>query len=797
MPDQPPAPHQAAAGFAETPAGATGHIAGQPPLASHPGAPPYPADVAAAVARARAALPADYRPRTRHYDGAEHSGGDATDPYAPAGARANWTGRLILETSPYLRQHAHNPVDWRPWGAAAFAEARALGRPIFLSIGYATCHWCHVMEHQSFEDLEIATLLNSRYVPIKVDREERPDIDAVYMAAVQAMSGHGGWPMSVWIAPGPAEPGHELDGLPFFAGTYFPARAGDGGGGYGFIDVLRQLADRYADDRPGLVVRGAQVADHIRAQLSASWHAGAIDPGAVARLASQLAGAFDPVHGGLQQAPKFPSHVPIGLLLRHNLRSGDGQSRHIALHTLAQMSMGGIYDHVGGGFARYSTDVRWLVPHFEKMLYDQALIGGALVDAWQASGEVRFARPPRETLDYLLREMQSPTGGFWSATDADSEGHEGRFFVWSLDELVAALGGAANDASTDAGLIINVYGATAAGNFERRNILHLDRSLEAEADRRGVDPVAFASRVRGLLDRLAVVRGTRVPPLRDDKILASWNGLVLGTLARAGFVLDEPRYIEAARRAATFVTTVMRDGSGRPLRVAHGERAHVAGHLDDHAFVIAGLIDLFEATGEANWLADALALQRHLDDHFAAPDGGYYATADDGEALLAREIPGYDGAEPSGNSICAQNLLRLAALTGRDGFADRASRTLNAFARRLNQTPLAMTEMLVAAEMQAAPLREAVLVRAEGSSDAAFAPMRAALRSCWQPFRVVVQVEAGAALAALTRLAPAVGDKVARQGAVTAYVCEHGACALPTRDPAILVAQLRRGMAQP
>ena len=754
-------------------------------FATQPQTQPYPAEVDATLAAATAALPKGYRPRTRHHGGKEHPGsGPHPDPYAPAGASPNFTNRLLLETSPYLRQHAHNPVDWRPWGSEAFAEARRLKRPIFLSVGYATCHWCHVMEHESFEDLAIAALINARYVPIKLDREERPDVDAIYMAAVQAMSGNGGWPMSVWIAPGPGGAGQELAGLPFFAGTYFPPRGGMRGRP-GFEGLLTQFADQYQEDEAGVVAQGRRVAAHIAAQMATSQRGDVVGVDAVDRLAAQLHGQFDAVHGGTQRAPKFPSNIPVGLLLRHAARAGAPQSRHVALFSLAKMSMGGIYDHVGGGFARYSTDARWLVPHFEKMLYDQALIGGALVDALQASGDARYATTLRETMDYLLREMQAPGGAFYSATDADSEGEEGRFFVWTPAQLREVLGEA------DATLVAEVYDVSERGNFEGNNVLHLARSLEEEAKARGVAAEAFTARLRAARDKLYTARAKRVPPLLDDKIIASWNGLLIATLARAGAAIPEPRYLEAAGRAADFVLAKMADGQGGLRRIAHGEQAHIEGMLDDYAFMIQGLLALFEATGAPRWLERALALQAAQNAGFADSAGGYFMTAATASPLLAREKPDYDGAEPSGNSIAAQNLLRLAALTGEEAYLERARAALAAFGQRLARSPMALTEMLVAVELLHAPLKQLVLVRPAGSAATAFAPMFGALRGVAPVNHVVIAVEHGAGQAALDALTPLTREKVARDGKVTAYVCVRGICKLPTTDPALMVAQLR------
>ncbi len=755
-----------------------------PTMSRHPGTEPYTKEVDQAIAKALTAQPADYRPRTRHYGGSDHAGGKHADPQAPAGSKPNYTNRLILSSSPYLRQHAHNPVDWRPWGPEAFAEARRLNRPIFLSVGYSTCHWCHVMEHQSFEDLEIANVMNSRYIAIKVDREERPDVDAIYMAAVHAMGMGGGWPMSVWIAPGRGGRGAEVHGVPFFAGTYFPPRASRGRR-RGFFGLMNELADKFAEDPAGIVAKGNRIAAQLRRKLQTDWTGVVADVNSIDRLVGQLQSNYDNQHGGTRRAPKFPSNIPYGVLLRHHLRSGFRGSRHMAVHTLEKMRMGGIYDHVGGGFARYSTDGRWLVPHFEKMLYDQALITKALVEAWTVSSKPSLARTIRQTLDYLLREMRHPGGAFYSATDADSEGEEGLFFLWTPKQLKLLL------KPEDAALIAEIYDVTDAGNFEGRNILHLQEDLDVWAKRKSTSGDKLRARVRAAFDILYAARAKRIPPLRDDKILTAWNGLLISAMARSGFALDEPRYIKAAGQAADYLLATLRDGKGRLMRTALDGQVRGMAVLDDHAFFVEGLLDLFEVTGDASRLQQALKLQEDQDRWYAAAKAaGYHTTASDAQSLLAREKPDYDGAVPSGNSVAAMNLLRLAAITGDAAHRNRAVATIRAFSRRLRNYPMAMSRMLIAVEALAWPMKEVVLVRPAGSSAEVFAPMLAALRRTWQPHAVVVMAEQGAPLERLAKMAPPVRAKVARDGRVTAYVCRDGACKLPTTKPAKMVEQL-------
>ena len=747
-------------------------------------------EVQARIDQALAALPKDFAPRTRHYDGRDHkpAAGHDESPYAPAGARPNYTNRLILETSPYLRQHAHNPVDWRPWGPEAFAEARALGRPIFLSVGYATCHWCHVMEAESFEDPATAYTLNSLYIPIKVDREERPDVDAVYMAAVQRLTGSGGWPMSVWIAPGLATSG-AVHGVPYFGGTYFPPVTRGRQQGFGVL--LQKMAEQYAEDPSGIADQGGRLVAAVRSSLAAGRAGQLAATTATDAVAAVVGGQYDRAHGGLRRAPKFPSQMPISLLLRHHLRTGDVASKTMAAETFAKMAAGGMYDQVGGGFHRYSTDERWFAPHFEKMLYDQALITFAGLDVLQATDDAEVRRVIRETLDYVLRELRGDEGAMRSATDADSEGREGLYFLWTVQELEEVLG------AKEGQFVASVTGAVATGNFEGRNILYRSRRLAEVAEAEGASVTSTAARLRADFDRLRVVRDRRVPPLMDDKILASWNGLAISALARAGFVLDEPRYTAAAVRAGRFVLDRMRSG-GRLLRVWHGGKARINGFLDDYAFLIQGFLDVLETTGDPFWLGAALQLQRDQDRLFAdGQHGGYFATASDNEALIARERPDYDGAEPSGNSVAALNLVRIAAMTGDPRWSEAAESTLRGFGQRLTKAPMALTDMLVAVEAVHAPMREVVLVRPAGSDEGAFAPFLAALRGRFLPHRVLLRAEEGAGLAALAALAPIAEGKVARGGKVTAYVCIHGSCRLPTTDPKVMVAQVEAKPAAP
>ena len=725
-----------------------------------PGAPPYGEALRRALGEAlasRQAAPGGYAPRTHHFVDDAHR--------AP-----RYTNRLVLETSPYLLQHAHNPVDWRPWGDEAFEEARRLGRPVFLSVGYATCHWCHVMEGESFEDEEIAAFMNAHYVCIKVDREERPDVDAVYMAAVQALTQSGGWPMSVWLTP---------DREPFFGGTYFPPRDGVRGARRGFLWLLGEVHRSYLEDRERVGRAAAALVAAVREQMEPPAAPDAGTPAAtlVGDTVAVFERVFDAREGGLRRAPKFPSNLPIRLLLRHHRRTGDADALAMATLTLEKMAGGGMYDQIGGGFHRYSTDAEWLVPHFEKMLYDNALLAVAYAEAFQVTGRRDFARVARETLDYVVREMTAPEGGFFSATDADSVGpdgrsEEGRFFVWSEAELRAALGGGPE---TEA--FLRHYGVTPEGNFEGANILHVARPDEAAW-------AAFTPQRAALYD----LRARRPPPLRDEKILAAWNGLMISGLAVGGRVLDERRYVDAAARAAAFVLGRMRP-EGRLARSFKDGRAPIAGFLEDHAFLAAGLLDLYEVSFDPRWLEEALAVAADTERLFADPAGGWFMTAGDHERLIAREKPAYDGAEPSGTSVALLTALRLATFTSDDRWRAVADRALGNLAAPLASNPLALTEALLALDFATDEPREIAIVLPRGAELRDAAPLTAVLRRAFVPNRALACAAEGD-LAALARLAPFAADKVAVDGLPTAYVCRRGRCELPVTDPDALAAQL-------
>ncbi|QXE87883.1 thioredoxin domain-containing protein [Geomonas nitrogeniifigens] len=703
-----------------------------------------------------------YRPRTRHM---------------LPGGWARYTNRLFLETSPYLLQHAHNPVNWFPWGDEAFELARRLNRPVLVSIGYATCHWCHVMEEQSFEDETIAEFLNRNFIAIKVDREERPDVDTVYMTAVHAMGMQGGWPLNVFVAP---------DRKPFYGGTYFPPS--DYPGGLGFMSLLQRIRESFLAAPERVSRAGVQLTEAIRTMLAPtvgedSWQEVSLDQ--AVRLYRDR---FDDRNGGLVGAPKFPSSLPLRLLLRQHLRGGDRQLLSMAELTLQRMAAGGIYDQAGGGFHRYATDTAWLVPHFEKMLYDNALLTMSYLEGFQATGRAEFAKVAREILRYLQRDMQAPGGGFYSATDADSlspEGHreEGVFFTWTPEELTEALG------EERGKLVAACYGVTRGGNFEGRSILHRDRSvaeLASELKRSEQELELMLSDCRELLYR---ARAKRPLPLRDEKILASWNGLAISAFARAGLILANPDLVQVAAEAAAFMLqNMIQEG-----RLRHSYQEGVArgeGFLDDYAFMIAGLIDLFEASGKVRWLERSAELCAAALEQFEDRElGGFFMTGPYHEQLISREKPAYDGVLPSGNSVMVMNLLRLNSLTGDRCLLEQAERALSAFAAQLARSPIALSEMLLAVDYQQQIPKEVVIVAPAGRPEAA-EPFLEGLRRVFVPNRVLVVVCEGEELEQAARLIPLLEGKHAEADRAMAYLCENRSCRRPTSDPEEFYRQL-------
>jgi uncharacterized protein YyaL (SSP411 family) len=684
--------------------------------------------------------------------------------------------RLVFEKSPYLQQHARNPVDWYPWGAEAFERARAEDKPVFLSIGYSTCHWCHVMEHESFEDEEAARLLNASFVCVKVDREERPDLDAVYMQVTQAMTGSGGWPMTVLLTP---------DKRPFFAGTYFPKTGRFGR--KGLMELVPEIARVWRERRKDVLESSEEITRLVRD--SAREEKAALQAEVLTLGRDQLASRYDHELGGFGEAPKFPVPHQLLFLLQHHQRTGDPLALRMVEHTLAAMRSGGIYDQIGYGFHRYSTDREWLVPHFEKMLYDQALHVLAYTAAWQVTGKQEFRATAEEVLAYCLRDLADPRGGFHSAEDADSEGEEGRFYLWTRAEVLAVLG------EVEGELFARVHEITPEGNYREeasgkrdgRSIPHLARTLSAWAAELGLDEAGLRARLEGARTKLLEVRSRRVRPLKDDKVLTDWNGLLVAALARAAAAFDEPRYLAAARGAADFALAHLRDQDGRLFKRWRAGEAAFPGVLEDYAFLVWGLIELHQAGFEVRDLEQALALNAAMLEHFEDEGaGGFFTSADDAEELLFRHKEVYDGALPSGNSVAAWNCLRLARLTGQSELEEAARRTLAAFGSAA-RAPAAHTLYLLALDQALGPSFEAVI-----AGDPAAPDTRAMLRAFqarYLPHLVLLQRPEGES-PAIAALAPFTREQKSRAGKATAYVCRNQACRAPTTDVAQALAFL-------
>jgi len=728
-----------------------------------PGAAPFPPALYAAFKRRLAAMGPNYRPRTRHLT---------------ADGRAMYTNRLFLETSPYLLQHAHNPVNWYPWGDEAFEVARKTHKPVFLSIGYSTCHWCHVMEEESFEDEEIARTLNENYVAIKVDREERPDLDSIYITAVTAMTGRGGWPMTLWLTP---------DRKPYYGGTYFPARDGDHGQATGLLTLLRVLRKAY-DTNPDVAVSADRLVAFIRRNLAPQARATEPPADTLHTVLERYSSAFDSVNGGLRGAPKFPATLPLRLLLRAHDRLHDSHALEMTVVTLEHMARGGIYDQIGGGFHRYSTDDGWRIPHFEKMLYDNAQLAVTYLEAWQATQRDDFLRIVREILAYADRDMSAPDGGFYSATDADSPApggrrEEGRFFTWTDKEIRAVL------TDPEYRLVVARFGITPQGNLAGRNVLRVARAtkaLAADFNRPEPEITALLEHARA---RLFEARQQRPAPDRDEKILTAWNGLMISAFARAGLILQDPQYLRRAAAAASFIMSRLYHDGRLQRSLTHG-RPGAEGYLDDYASMIRALLDLYEGTGRLTWFQQALSLDETLHTHFEdRRNGGFFLVSDQHEALLAREKPQRDDVIPSGNAIEMGNLLRFYEFTTDDRYRERAASAFRAFGDTLKNAPTMAADMLRALDFYQATPREIVIVTPHFREEAAAFLKR--LGPTYLPDRVLSVVTEGKQLHRHEKYLPILEDKRAVKGRTTAYVCAHWVCQLPTTDPVEFARQIR------
>ena len=670
--------------------------------------------------------------------------------------------RLASESSPYLLQHANNPVDWQPWGPEAISQAKAQDKPIFLSIGYSACHWCHVMEHESFENADIARLLNEQFVPIKVDREERPDLDQIYMNAVQLMTGRGGWPMSVFLTT-------ELK--PFYGGTYWPPEPR--GGMPGFGQVLAAVADAWKMRRGQALEQADSLTEQLSQLAASQAEPGEIDPELLAFAASALLRSFDATHGGFGAAPKFPHPMDLRLMLHEWHRTRREDLLHAVTFTLDKMAAGGIYDQLGDGFHRYSVDERWLVPHFEKMLYDNAQLVPCYVDAYLATGNTDYARIARETCDYVLREMTDAQGGFYSTQDADSEGEEGKFFVWTPEQIEEVLGPAA------ATTFCYAYDVTPEGNFEHgHSILNRPKTLAQCAQILGRTVDELNKELQTGRAKLLAAREKRIHPGLDDKVLVSWNGLMIDALSGAATALDEPRYLLAAQRAAEFVLGSMRRGDGRLLHSWRQGQAKLDAYLDDYACLANALVALYEADFNERWIDEALSLAELVLQLFADPQqGGFFFTASDHETLIARQKDLYDNATPSGNSMAALALLRLAKLTGRNDLLAAAESTLCAAAPLMRQSPRAMGQMLLALDLFVGPTPEIVILgnAQQGETAAALA----ALRHRFVPNKLLACRRAGDSDSRSKSLDPLFAGKKLDGPEPAVFICERFACQAP------------------
>ena len=673
--------------------------------------------------------------------------------------------RLKDESSPYLLQHADNPVDWHPWSDEAFRIARAADKPVLLSVGYSACHWCHVMAHESFEDEATAEMMNALFVNVKVDREERPDVDDIYMQAVQAVAGQGGWPMTVFLLP---------DGRPFYGGTYYPKESR-----YGmpsFQQLMGAVHDAWRNKRDQLEAQADNLHQALKRDVLGIGRAD--DSGLTLELldeaAVKLMDAMDPVNGGFGTQPKFPNPISLEFLLRHYERTQDERALQLLTLSLRKMALGGIYDQVGGGFARYSVDARWLVPHFEKMLYDNAQLSRLYLHAWQLTGDDFFRLVAEDIYDYILREMSAAAGGFYSATDADSEGVEGKFFVWTIEEAREALAPLSESLPRALEIAVEVFGMSAEGNFEGSNILFVPRPPEETAEVLGMTLEQLDAAITQIKGQLYAVRSERIPPLLDDKILTAWNGMMLASLAEAARVLERPDYLQAARRSGEFLLEQMTADDGRLFRTHKNGRSKLNAYLEDYANLIDALLELYQTTFEARFFAEARRLAEVALARFKSADGGFYDTSDDHESLIVRPRNLQDNVTPSGNAMMAKQLLRLSAYTGEARFDEAAREVLRKLSDAMRQYPQAFAESLNAADMlvrgidEVAAVGDLESVAGSGILTTLRLPFRPNMIAAWSPHDVTRH-----------ELIPLLSGRSRVNGQATVYVCRNFACRLP------------------
>ncbi len=686
-----------------------------------------------------------------------------------------FTNRLINETSPYLLQHAHNPVDWFPWGEEAFALAKKENKPIFLSIGYSSCHWCHVMERESFENEKTAAILNRYFVSIKVDREERPDVDEIYMGAVQLLTGRGGWPLNVFLTP---------DLKPFYGGTYFPPEPQYGMPGFPML--LERLGKAWAEEREAVINSSQKITEEMNREIHArdAMLGGVLDDSLIESACRQLGGAFDAEWGGFGDAPKFPPSAAIGLLLRVYARTGDEKLLKMATVTLDRMAYGGMYDQLGGGFSRYSTDAQWLVPHFEKMLYDNALLARVYTEAWQATGKSLYRRIARQILDYILKEMTDEAGGFHSAEDADSEGVEGKYYVWSEKEIIDVLG------RKDGQFFNDFYGVSGRGNFEGGNILNIKDSHEVFASEHGMNERQLWLRIDILRDKLFKVRDKRIHPGRDDKVLSVWNGMMISSMAYAGQVFREKRYVQGALRAGEFLVATMITDDGGLLRTYRKGQAKLSAYLDDYVEVSNGLIELYQATFDPRWIQTAKSLMsRALVDFWDSKLEVFYFTSAAHKNLLARTKPSFDGATPSGNSIAAMVLLRLGRLMYDKELLNKGQAVLRSSAKMMERAPRAYLNMMWALDFYLYPPYEFAIVGSLESQEVR--GFLGAIHDGYIPNKVIALNSEPGSDSIGTQIA-LLKDKPLIDGKPAVYLCRNFVCLAPVTSVEALQEQMEK-----